>query len=275
MKRLLTISALALLALAGCTSSNNTNGEEATTITVGLECDYAPFNWSQIEESDTAYAIESNITYCDGYDIAIADAIADGLGLELIVKQISWEGLEPALNSNEIDMIVAGMTDTEERRQVVSFSDPYYASDMVLIVRSDSDYVSATSLTDFAGAKVVAQRGTFHDDLIDQIDGVIHQTPLASFPLLANSVVSLEADAMVSERPVAISIVASNPQLTIVNFADNQGFETNFEDTTVSVAVRKSDTELLDSINEILATISQETRTQWMEAALARQPEGE
>ncbi len=275
MKRLLTLSAVILLALAGCNSSTTDGESENDTIIVGLECDYAPFNWSQIEESDTAYPIESNITYCDGYDIAIATAIADGLGKDLVVKQISWEGLEPALNSNEIDMIVAGMTDTEERRQQVSFSDPYYASDMVLIVRNDSEYVNATSISDFANASVVAQRGTFHDDLIDQIEGVVHQTPLASFPLLVNSVVSQEADAMVSERPVAISIVATNSNLSIVDFDEANGFQTSAEDTTVSVAVRKSDTELLDSINEVLSTISVDTRNQWMEDALARQPEAQ
>ncbi len=271
MKRLLILTAVALLVLAGC--SNNDNDDN--TIIVGLECDYAPFNWTQIDASDTAYRIVGNIGYCDGYDIAIATAIADGLGLDLVVKQIAWEGLEPALNSGEIDMIVAGMTDTAERRQQVSFSNPYYASDMVLIVRADSQFASATSLADFSNARVVAQRGTFHNDLVDQIPDVIHQTPLATFPLLVNSVSSQEADAMVSERPVAISIVATNPNLVIVDFANGSGFDTAAEDTTVSVAVRQSDTELLSSINGILATISDETRNQWMAEALARQPEAE
>ncbi len=270
MRRFIILAAIALLVLAGCSNSNDEN-----TIIVGLECDYAPFNWTQISDSDSAYRIVGNIGYCDGYDITIASAIADGLGLKLVVKQIAWEGLEPALNSGEIDMIVAGMTDTAERRQQVSFSDPYYASDMVLIVRSDSAFASATSLADFSGARVVAQRGTFHDDLIDQIDSVIHQTPLATFPLLVNSVSSQEADAMVSERPVAVSIIATNPHLVIIDFAEGQGFETAAEDTTVSVAVRHSDSELLASINEILTAISAETRNQWMEDALARQPEAE
>lgn len=272
MKRLVSIVGMMVLVLSGCSGS-----EEATEnqIIVGLECDYAPFNWSQLEDSDTAFAITDNISYCDGYDISIASAIADGLDRELVVKQIAWEGLEPALNSGEIDMIVAGMTDTEERRAQVAFSNAYYASDMVLLVRADSVYASATSLNDFAGAAVVAQRGTFHDDLVDQISEVTHQTPLATFPLLVNSVTSQEADAMVSERPVAMSIVTTNPDLVIVSFEDGEGFSTSAEDTTVSVAVRKSDTELLEDINTVLASISNETRNQWMEDALNRQPEAE
>ena len=271
MKKLLALSGIALLILAGCTTPSSSND----SIIVGLECDYAPFNWTQLEASNTALQIQGNIGYCDGYDITIARRIADELGLDLIVKQISWEGLQPALNSGEIDMIVAGMTDTAERREVVAFSAPYYASDMVLIIRNDSSFMGSTSLADFSGANVVAQRGTFHVDLIDQIPLANALTPLASFPLLVNAVQSGEADAMVSERPVAISIVNTNPNLVIVDFAANAGFITDFEDTTVSVAVRQSDTQLLADINRILSNISTEQRNQWMNEALARQPEGE
>jgi ABC-type amino acid transport substrate-binding protein len=267
-KIIATLSVLTLL-LAGCAPASNDD-----TIIVGLECNYAPFNWTQIESESPAVKIEGDAAYCDGYDIAIAQAIADGLDKTLIVKKIAWEGLEPALNSNEIDMIVAGMTDTAERRESVSFSSPYYASDMVLIVRKDSLYASAKSLADFSGAKVIAQLSTFHDDIVDQIPSVVHMTPLSSFPLLVNSVSTKDADAMVSERPVAISIVATNSDLVIVSFDEGSGFATSFEDTTVSVAVRKADTDLLASINMILAGISDDTRNQWMTDALARQPEG-
>lgn len=273
MKRLVGLLAVMLLVVSGCSSENDETTQES--IVVGLECDYAPFNWSQLEDTDTAFPISDNISFCDGYDIAIASEIADGLDKELIVKQIAWEGLEPALNSGEIDMIVAGMTDTPSRREQVAFTNAYYASDMVLLVRADSTYASATSLDDFSGAAVVAQRGTFHDDLVDQINGVIHQTPLATFPLLVNSVSSKEADAMVSERPVAMSIINTNPELVIVDFEEGNGFTTSAEDTTVSVALRKEDTDLLEEINAILATISTETRNQWMEEALLRQPEAE
>jgi ABC-type amino acid transport substrate-binding protein len=269
MRKIITTLSLLTLLLAGCTPASTDD-----SIVVGLECNYAPFNWTQIESASPAVKISGDAAYCDGYDITIAQAIADGLGKKLVVKKIAWEGLEPALNSKEIDMIVAGMTDTAERRQSVSFSSPYYASDMVLIVRKDSVYASAKSLADFSGAKVIAQLSTFHDDIIDQIPSVVHMTPLSSFPLLVNSVSTKDADAMVSERPVAISIVATNSNLMIISFEDGLGFATSFEDTTVSVAVRKTDTNLLASINTILAGITDDTRNQWMADALARQPEG-
>lgn len=258
--------ALALVACAPTTSTED-------TIIVGLECDYAPFNWTQLEETETSVRIEGNIGYCDGYDITVARTIASQLGKNLVVKQIGWEGLEPALTSNAIDMIVAGMTDTMQRRQRVAFTVPYYASDMVLVVRKDSVFSNATTLADFSGARVIAQRGTFHDSLIKQIPDVNHMTPLATFPLLVNSVMSLESDALVSENPVAISIIKNNPDLTIIEFNQGSGFQTSFEDTTVSIALRQTDTELLESINAILGNISTEQRNEWMTDAIARQPD--
>lgn len=261
-------SLIGLLLMAACASPQQDNN----SIIVGLECNYAPFNWtSPSQESDVAVMIsEQGAGYCDGYDIQVASALAEGLNKTLVVKKIAWEGLIPALNAGEIDMIVAGMTDTPDRRQSVSFSKPYYAStDIVLIVRKDSPFTSGTSLADFDGARVIAQKGTVHDEIVEEIPNVNHLTPLSSFPLLANSVLLGEADAMVSEYPVAQSIVASNPDLSIVVFNEGQGFEP----ITVSVALRLSDSDLESQINSILDTLSDTTRTTWMEEATARQPE--
>jgi putative lysine transport system permease protein len=269
MKRLFILATMALLVLSACAAP-----QPKGNLTVGLECNYAPFNWTQIEKTATSVAIDGDAaSFCDGYDIAISQKIADGLKKNLVVKKISWDGLITALKAGDIDMIVAGMTDTPERRLEVSFSAPYYDSELVLIVRTDSTYASATQLSDFSGATVIAQKGTFHNDVaIDSIPGVIHGTPLDSFPLLTNAVVMKDADAMVSEYPVAKAIVASNPSLKIIQFATGKGFTIDPSLTTVSVAVRKTDTELLASINNVLSGISTSNRNQWMIDAGARQP---
>jgi putative lysine transport system substrate-binding protein len=273
MKKLFGLMIIVGLLLSGC----STSVDESNLLVVGMECAYAPFNWTQVESSETAFLInnEEGTGYCDGYDVQIAKAIADELGKDLLVKKIAWEGLIDGLNNGEIDMIVAGMTDTAERRESVSFSLPYYQSDLVLIVRNDSSYTSATNLKDFSESTVVAQKGTFHDTVVDQIPAVNHMTPLGSFALLTNSVIIGEADAMVSEYPVALSIVGTNPDLKIIVFEAGNGFSTSFEDTTVSVAVRKDDTDLLNTINAVLNGLTEETRSEWMKDALERQPEGE
>lgn len=270
--RSLGVVALVAGLLTGC-GNNNTNNED--TLIVGLECNYAPFNWTQVRTSDTAVAINGGGGFCDGYDVVIASRIADELGKTLVVKKTAWEALESgiALDSGDIDMVVAGMTDTANRRTSLDFSDYYYSSDMVLIVRKDSIYANATSLADFAGAKVVAQKGTIHDDLVEQIPDVNHATPLASFPVLYEAVKSNDSDAAVSERPVAMAAISANPELVIVSFAEGQGFDVDAEDVTVSVAVKKGNSELVSAINGVLAGISKEQREQIMADAIARQPE--
>lgn len=268
MKKLL-ICLLSLLLITACTPANNNKTE---TLTVGMECNYAPFNWTQIEQTDTAVLIDGGQAgYCDGFDVAIARRIATELGKELIIKKIEWDGLPIAVNNDEIDLIIAGMTDTPDRQESLAFTTPYYESQMVLIVRKDSTYASATSISDFAGAKVIAQLNTFHDDIIDQITNVNHGTPLKSFPLLTVAVKDRDADAMVSELPVAISITNSNTDLMYLEFTPANGFDAG-EDATVSIAMRKGNPDFLAQVQAALDSITKDERTQMMMAAIAYQP---
>ncbi len=269
MKKLLAL-ALALL-MVGCSSQttqdtveNNSNEDK---FVVGMECDYAPFNWTQIEANDTAVKI-SDVDYCDGYDVVIAKRIADELGKELEVKKVSWDNLIIAINQGDIDAIIAGMTDTPERREEVDFTEPYYESQMVVIVRSDSDLVDITDIQELSGRKVMGQIATLYDEVIDQIDGVEHMTPQDSYPRMVLALNEGEVDAITAELPVAEGVVAANEGLTIVKFEEGHGFEA---DTSVSIALAK-DSELLEPINEILAGISQDEKNQLMIDATNRQP---
>lgn len=244
---------------------------EADELVVGLECNYAPFNWTVSEESETSVEIDGVNAYCDGYDVMVAQEIADELGYELVVRKIEWDGLIPALTAGEIDVIIAGMSPTAERMETVNFTDPYYRSEQVFVVNSTSVYADATDLSDFSTASVVAQLGTLQDGLIDQIEGVTHATALTDYPALVASVTSGVNDALVAELPVAQSIVASNPDLVIVQLGEN-GFTVLDSDVSVSVALRQEDTELRDLINEILEDITTEERNDLMTAALNTQP---
>lgn len=266
MRRVLLVLLLSLtITLSGC------GADEEGTLVVGLECNYAPFNWTVDSSSETGVEIDQVNAYCDGYDIDIASHVADELGLELVVRKIEWDGLIPALLSEEIDVIIAGMSPTPERAQTVSFSNEYYRSEQVLVVSSDSLYADATLLSDFSGANVIAQLGTLQDGLINQITGVIHQTALSDYPSLVVSLTSGVSDALVAELPVAQSIVSSNDGLVIVRLGDN-GFTVEDSDVSVSIAVRQDETDLLASINEALNLLSEEDRNTLMTDALNRQP---
>ena len=117
---------LAVGIFAGCSQ------KEEKTLRVGMECAYAPFNWTQLDDSNGAVAIDGG-DYAGGYDVEIAKAIAAELGYKLVVVKTIWDGLVPALQSGTIDLIIAGMSPTAERKETIDFSDNYYKSDLVMV----------------------------------------------------------------------------------------------------------------------------------------------
>lgn len=271
MKRVLFVL-LGLLLLVGCVNTPI----EREQLVVGMECNYAPFNWTQNFESEESMPLPESGAFCDGYDVAIAKHIAHDLNRDLVVKNYAvFTGLLEAAKAGDIDLIIAGMTDTAERRQEVNFSNIYYKSDMVLVIRNDGGYTNATALSDFDAATVSAQIGTIHDQLVDQIPNVNHSLPLDSFPSLTTALNSKAIDAFVSEKPVAMAIVESNSNLSFVEFEANNGFEVDDEEVTVSIGMAKEQTELLDDVNASLASLSDEDRDEIMLAAIQRQPSNE
>ncbi len=266
---LILIVTLATTLMAGC-------GASATNeLKVGLECNYAPFNWTQSDDSNGAVTISnSEKEFAGGYDVEIAKILADKLGKKLVIVKTEWDGLIPALTSGKIDAIIAGMSPTEERKATVDFSDFYYRSDLVIVVKKDSAFAAAQSLADFSGAKITAQLNTFHYEVVDQIGGVVKETAMDTFPAMVVAVTSGKIDGYISEKPGAVSAVASNPDLTFVEFAAGQGFSYADENVAISVAVKKGSADLVKSINEALAGVTQEQRDQMMENAIKTQPVG-
>ena len=260
-----------VLGMVGCSSSSSdSSSSDDDYLVVGMECNYAPFNWTQSAENDYTVKIENG--YADGYDVVIASTLAEKLGKQVKIVPLDWDGLIPALNAGQIDCIIAGMTDTPERRESVNFTSKYYESEMVVIVRANSDLTNITSIQDLSGYKVLGQMSTIYDEVIDQINGVTHLTPLADYPSMVNSLKNNEADALVAELPVANGVVAANSDLAIVKFADGKGFDA---DTTVSIAVAKENTELLEQLENALASITTDERNAIMQAAIERQPANE
>ena len=271
---LLIVLFTAVLTVSACSTEGGFDLTTETEIVVGLEAAYAPFNWATPTENGFTVPIANQTGfYADGFDVVMAQEIADALGLTLVIRAIEWDGLIPALLAGEIDLIVAGMSPTSERAQTVAFSDAYFQSEQVMVVRTDSNFADASSLDDFTGARVVAQLGTLQDDLIDQITGVNHQAALNDYASLVTALLNNASDGFVAELPVAMGIVAANPSLSYITFIDGNGFTVTPEEVTVSVALRQEDTALLSAINDALNAISTETRNGYMGAALSRQPQ--
>ncbi len=245
--------------------------EQKDEFVVGMEANYAPFNWTQVESNPSSVALEGG-GYVDGYDVQIAKIIADSLNKKLVIRKMSWDGLEPALQANEIDAIIAGMTDTPDRRLRVNFTDPYYNSELVMIVRQDSQYLDNATLSNFSNKKILGQLNTLYDDVIDQIPNVIHMTPLDDYPAMIMQLNNGLVDGIVAELPVAAGMVLSNDNLTYVRFEHENGFNVDLNDTSVSIAVNKNNKELQQEINEILSNLSNEKKQLLMEEAIQRIP---
>lgn len=274
-RKSLTVLACAAL-LTGCASNTPTStaassSNSSDALRVGMECNYAPFNWSTTKEGEYTQPI-SSADYCDGYDVVVAKNLADKIGKKVEIVKLDWDNLILSLNNNQIDAVIAGMTATDERKQQVNFTDPYYVSEEVLIVKKDSQYTSATGLEDFKGATVQGQMNTIYDEVIDQIPGVNHMPAAETFPAAIQALQAGSVDAVTSELPVANGVISANPDLAVVRFAEGKGFKA---DTSVSIAVRKNDDELLNALQDALKTIDTDTRNTWMEEAVNRQPASE
>lgn len=274
--RSVSVSALCAVMLAGCGSgsaaaASASASADANTLRVGMECNYAPYNWTTTEKTDTSQQITS-VDYCDGYDVMMAEKLAEKTNKQVKIVKLDWDNLILSLQNNQIDAIIAGMTDTEEREQEVAFTTPYYVSTEVIIVEKDSDLANATSLEDFSGKKVIGQLNTLYDTIIDQIPNVQHQPGAETFPAAIQALQSGAVDAVTSELPVAKGVVEANPDLTYITFEDGKGFTGADRDASVSVAVRKDDKDLLDSLQSALDTISDDEREQMMETAVKNQP---
>ena len=267
--------AMAVTMLTGCGGGgSDTAGEEDNQFVVGMECNYAPFNWLSSNQTDSSVALEGS-GYADGYDVMIAQNIADQLGMELVIKQITWDSLLPSLKSGDVDAVIAGMTANEIREESADFTTPYYDSQgMIMIVRKDSNQASYTDIQQFSGQNVVGQLGTNYDDVIDQIEGVNHVTPKDNYPEMVLALQNGDVDGITAEIAVAEGIVAANPDLTYITFDEGKGFEA---DTTVSIAMPEGsrDSDFFNQVQEALDNIDQDTRTQFMQKAVEIQPANE
>jgi ABC-type amino acid transport substrate-binding protein len=255
--------------LAGCSTQTLEDG----VITVGMECGYAPFNWTTDVETDTTVAIADSSFLCDGFDVRVSSYLAEELGYDLQIRKIEWDGLIPALTSGNIDAIIGGMTDTPSRRETIAFSSPYFETRSVMIVLPGSTYASALTVDDFAGANVVGQAGTLQDDIIAgyaETNGWIHGTAYPTYPDALTALLSGASgiDAILAEEPFAQQMLAQYPNdLELISLEREDGALDDDFLITVSVGLRQEDTTLLDEIETALATLSQATRLQWMNEA--------
>ena len=188
---------------------NYTAGLVGGTFKVGMECAYAPYNWTQNDDSNGAVPI-ANVPgkYANGYDVQIARQVAYAIGSTLEVYQYEWDALIPALQSETITGIVAGMSPTEERLLEIDFSSVYYRSNLVVISRKGNDLLKCNSLSeiDQEGVRIAAQPGTFHlDALKAQTKNLTVIENLEDFVAMQIALEAGTIDGYVAEEPTALA----------------------------------------------------------------------
>lgn len=261
------VIALSAFSFAACTNKKDEN-----KLYVGMECGYIPFNYTQTDGSNGAVKISNANGYANGYDVMIAKRIAEELGKELVIMKYEFNSLINAVQAGTLDFIIAGMSPTEERLEVIDFSDPYYESNLVIVVREDGPYANATTLADFRGATIVAQQGTFHDVALQEQAadyGINRGTPMDSFPMMTAALSVGTIDGYVAEQPGAIADCSSVAGLKYIPLVNNEtGFQNiSPEDVQLAVGIKKG-SELTAQVNAALAEISADERDEMMQRAI-------
>ena len=236
---------------------------------IGMEAAYAPFNWTQDDDKNGAVKIEGTNQYANGYDVQIAKQVAKALGKKPLVVKTSWNGLIPALTSGKLDMIIAGMSPTAERKKEIAFSNSYYTSEPVVLVNKDGSYANAKTLKDFKGAKITSQQGVYLYNLISQLTGAKQETAMGDFAQMRQALESGVIDGYISERPEALTAESANSKFKMIQF--KKGFDVNEEDATIAIGMRKND-KRLEQVNAAITKISAKDQVALMDKMIQNQP---
>lgn len=273
------LAAAMVLSLAACGSSNTAKSEGSTdagkkTLKVAMECGYAPYNWTQSDDSNGAVPIKDSSDYAYGYDVMMAKKIADELGYDLQIVKLDWDSLIPAVQSGQVDCVIAGQSITSERLQMADFTEPYYYASIVTLVKKGSKYENAKGVADLTGATCTSQLGTiWYDKCLPQIKDANIQAAQESAPAMLVALNSGRTDVVVTDMPTGKAALVAYPDFKLLDFSgSDDNFKVSDEDINIGISVKKGNTELVDSINSVLSKMTKDDYNKMMDEAISVQP---
>ena len=284
MKKFLSLlMALAMtLSLAACGSkkeaapaqSEAPAASETRTLRVAMECAYAPYNWTQSDDSNGAVPISGSSDYAYGYDVMMAKKIADALGMELEIVKLDWDSLVPAVQSGTVDCVIAGQSITSDRLQMVDFTTPYYYASIVCLVNEGNKYESAQGVKDLKGATCTSQQNTvWYDVCLPQIEDANILPAQESAPAMLVALSAGRVDLICTDMPTAQAALVAYPSFRLLDFTDSEdNFVVSQEEINIGISVSKSNPELTAAINEVLATLTVNDFNKMMDEAISVQP---
>lgn len=220
--------------------------QDAGVLRVATSADFPPFEF---------YATVDGERQIVGMDIFIAEKIAEDLGVELDVQDLGFDSLLPALEAHNVDIVLAGMTPTPERRKSVDFSDIYYQTFQNVMIRTEDQEVY-TSLESLSGQRIGVQSGSLQEELVNQIEDPEVMT-LTDLNDLLLALKTNRLDAVIMQGPNAEAHAAQDDTL----YTFEGGFELEEEDRGSAIAFRPGDDSLVEAINESLAEIEEQNLT--------------
>ena len=264
---------------AAAAGSNVPAGLEDGVLTIAMECAYAPYNWTQTDDSNGAVPI-ANVpgSYANGYDVMIGKKIAEANGWQLEVIQSDWDSLVPGVQSGTFDAVIAGQSMTAERAEQVDFAGPYFYATIVCVTKADGKFANAASIADLAGGSCTAQIATiWYDQCLPQIKDAAIQTAAETAPAMLMALETDTVDFICTDMPTAQGAVAAYPDMKILDFSGTDGDfqfsdEVRAENVNIGVSVMKGNTLLKDKIDAVLSTMTPDDMNALMEQAIAVQP---
>ena len=245
---LLALLMIASLAACGKKANDNNNSNDSKTLIMGTSADYAPFEFM--------YKGEDSTMQYGGIDVSVGQYIAESMGKELKVENMSFDYLLPSLVKGDFDIVIAAMEADGDRLKSADFSDPYYTDLPPAILVKASDAASYKTLADFSGKSVAAQTGTTKLDIVnDQLTGA-NAVPLALVTDMVNELVNGKVDAILVDGAVAKQYAETNKDLVIADASSELGAAQPY-----CVAVAKGDPKgLLPAINAAIAKMNEENK---------------
>ena len=250
------------------------SGVEDGVLTIAMECAYAPYNWSQSDDSNGAVPIKDSTEYANGYDVMMAKKICEANGWELEVVRTDWDSLVPGVQTGIYDAVIAGQSMTADRMEQVDFAGPYYYASIVCVTKADSPYANAAGLSDLSGGTCTAQIATiWYDTCLPQIEGAQVQTAAETAPAMLMALETGTVDFICTDMPTAMGAVSAYPDMKILDFSgSDDNFQVDEGDINIGISVMKGNTELKDAIDSVLSTMTADDFNAMMDEAIAIQP---
>ncbi len=283
--RFLSSARLLLGVVALSATSCGTDVVTNDKLVIGMECAYQPFNWTVNKSSEFTLPINGTNQFADGYDIAVAKYLSQDLGKEVVIKKLEWDSLIISLQNGNINMILAGMSDTPARRQEIDFTVPYLSSDLAFLIKTENlpagnsktNPISYNDLLElFRGQNLVCQSSVVGDEFIDtyfaskSTYNIHHNQPQATYPLAAQDVKAGIAFAMPAELPV-VEAMTNLGGLSVL-YCDYRSFisQEDLGGLSVSIGTKKGNDEFTNALSSSLNKLTEAQRSQMMGAASQR-----